>query len=319
MRVLGKLTKLSVRQAWSHEAHDFTPWVKANANELGEILGMDLELTEAEHGVGAFSLDLMGKDLATGDSVIIENQLERSDHNHLGQLLTYAGGTDAKNIVWIADSFRNEHRAALDWLNERTDEHTRFFAVEVSAVQIGDSAIAPLFEVVVQPNDWQKEVRAQTVSNTRGLRQETYREFWTLFLDELNVVAPRWTNAKTPLAQNWMNLPAGMSAVNYAVAFGKNGPRVEIYFASASAEVNEANFQQLLSRRHDIEHAFGDPLSWDVLEGRKASRVACERTGDIDMTDQWPDYVDWFVTTAVRLRAAIDGLGGMRVLLNPRE
>lgn len=146
MAELGKLQKVGARAAWPHESQDFTPWLLQNADELGEVLGMDLELSHAEHGVGDFSLDLVGIDLATGESVIVENQLEKSDHSHLGQLLTYAGGTNAVNVVWIADRFRPEHRAALDWLNERTDEGTRFFAVEISAVRIADSPWAALFE-----------------------------------------------------------------------------------------------------------------------------------------------------------------------------
>jgi hypothetical protein len=131
--VLGKLETLDPRQVWAHEAYSFTPWLLENADAPNEVLGMDLDLSEAEHPVGSFALDLIGVDEATSERVIIENQLTQTDHSHLGQLLTYAGGTDAVNIVWIATGFREEHRAALDWLNSRTDENTRFFGVEISA------------------------------------------------------------------------------------------------------------------------------------------------------------------------------------------
>ncbi len=140
---LGRLRAVATRQVWNHEARDFTPWLLSNADVLGEVLGMDLVMSQAERRVGGFSLDLIGTDEATGETVIVENQLDVSDHGHLGQILTYAGGTNPVNIVWIATSFREEHRAALEWLNERTDERTRFFAVEVSVVRIGDSAPAP--------------------------------------------------------------------------------------------------------------------------------------------------------------------------------
>jgi hypothetical protein len=156
------LEPVEPRAVWPSEAADFTPWLLRSPKALPDAVGMDLDLTAAEHPVGGFSLDLIGVDKATGETVIVENQLAGSDHTHLGQILTYAGGTDPVNILWLATSFREEHRAALEWLNKRTDEQTRFFAVEVGLVRIGTSAPAPLFTVVVKPNDWGKKVRAST-------------------------------------------------------------------------------------------------------------------------------------------------------------
>ncbi len=150
------------RDVWPHEAHSFTPWLLNNVDVLSDLLGMDLALEVAEHPVGGFSLDLMGRDETTGEVVIVENQLETSDHGHLGQILTYAAGTDPTTIVWVAASFRAEHRAAIDWLNARTDENTRFFGVELGVVRIGQSDPAPSFRLVAQPNDWEKTVRAAT-------------------------------------------------------------------------------------------------------------------------------------------------------------
>jgi len=150
---LSRLAAVPARDIRKHEAHDFTLWLLENAEVLGEALGLDLELTEAERRVGGFALDLIGTDLATNTVVIVENQLEQTDHSHLGQLLTYAGGTDPSTIVWCAPAFREEHRAALDWLNEHTDEETRFFGVEIAAVRIDSSRPAPLFRVVAKPND----------------------------------------------------------------------------------------------------------------------------------------------------------------------
>ena len=311
MAELGKLQRLSAREAWAHEATHFTPWLLENASVLGEVLGMDLELNFAEHSVGNFSLDLIGTDLATSETVIVENQLEKSDHSHLGQLLTYASGTDAATVVWVADAFRAEHRAALDWLNERTDERTRFFGVEVSAIRIDDSALAPLFELAVAPNDWQKEVRSQAAAAGLSVRQESYREFWGLFLDLLQHQHPGWTNTRKPLPQSWMNLPAGVSVANYAVASGRDQLRVEIYFSSKSAEINEGNFNALLKHKDRLESAFGDPLLWDPLEGRKACRVSFSRTGDITDQQEWPEYAQWFVDTVNRLRGAVQSLGGL--------
>jgi hypothetical protein len=308
---------MRARDAWPHEAHHFTPWLLRNAADLGEALGMDLELGEAEHSVGDFSLDLIGRDLATNELVIIENQLDKSDHSHLGQLLTYAGGTDAAHIVWIADEFRSEHRAALDWLNERTGQDTRFFAVEVSVVRIGDSALAPLFDVVVQPNDWQKSVRSSSTQGAPSERQGQYRRLWAQCIDELRMQAPGWTHQRAPGAANWISLPTGTSNVIYALAYGREGPRVELYFCATRADINEDNFEKILARRAELEGAFGQPLEWQRLEGKKACRIYT--TSGLALPDDeesWEGIVDWYVNSAVRLRDAIDSMGGLKKLLD---
>lgn len=156
---LGRLKEVPARSIWTNEARHFTPWLLANADGLGEALGIELELTSAEHAVGGYSLDLIGRDLTNDAVLIVENQLEGTDHSHLGQILTYAAGTGASTIVWLATSFREEHRQALDWLNEQTAEDIHFFGVQISLVRIGDSVPAPLLTVVAKPNDWQKQVR----------------------------------------------------------------------------------------------------------------------------------------------------------------
>lgn len=317
MKDIGRLSRLSARDVWAHEAADFTPWLLTNADALGEVLGMDLELSEAEHSVGQFSLDLIGVDSATGETVIVENQLEKSDHNHLGQILTYAGGTNATNIVWIADRIRSEHRAALDWLNERTDEKTRFFAVEISAARIGESAYAPLFEVVVQPNDWQKIVRASAGAGEQSQTREMYREFWGKFLDLLHAAYPGWTNTRVPQPQNWMVLPLGVSDAKLSVVGTRDFLRVEIYFSGRSREENDANFQAVLAHKAVIESVFGHALVWDSLDGRKACRVSYARDGGVSPDSDWNEQTRWLVDTAGRLREAVDAAGGMPKILAP--
>jgi hypothetical protein len=176
---LGRLEHLDPRTVWKHEAHDFTPWLHLNADRLADALGIELELLEMEHPVGSFSLDLRGTDLTHGKPLIVENQLAGSDHGHLGQLLTYAAGTGAATIVWIATQIRDEHRQALTWLNEETSEETHFFGVELQLVHIGASLPAPLFNVVVMPNDWQKSVKAAaSASSAGGGKALLYAEFW---------------------------------------------------------------------------------------------------------------------------------------------
>ena len=145
---LGAIERVDLREVWPHEAQDFTPWLAENLDKLGEALGLDLELQSAEAAVGPFSLDVLARDSGSDRPVIIENQLETSDHDHLGKLLTYAAGYDAYAVVWLTREFRDEHRAALDWLNQRTVEDTAFFGVVVEAWQIDGSRPAPHFRTV---------------------------------------------------------------------------------------------------------------------------------------------------------------------------
>lgn len=173
--LLGRLEKAELRQAWNNEAGDFTPWLAEPDNLvlLGEAVGLELELEAQEKNVGPFRADILCKDTLTGNWVLIENQLERTDHLHLGQLLTYAAGLKAVTIVWIAERFTDEHRVALDWLNEITNETINFFGLEIELWRIGDSPMAPKFNVVSQPNDWTKTVLEGTRQLETAGRSET--------------------------------------------------------------------------------------------------------------------------------------------------
>lgn len=311
--VLGKLETIDPRQVWAHEAHSFTPWLLHNADILGELLGMDLELTAAEHPVGSFALDLIGIDAATGDKVIIENQLTQTDHSHLGQLLTYAGGTDAVDIIWIATGFRDEHRAALDWLNNRTDESTRFFGVELSAVRIGGSTPAPLLRLVVQPNDWGKTVKAKAQTDGATGRGQAYQMFWSRFLEELHNRHLSWTSSRKGQPQNWQALPSGISGVAFNCSFGRSGLCSEVFFQDPDSSLNDARFAAAEASRQTIEATYGAALSFEPLAGKKGCRIAEYRPGNIGQVEQWNDYVEWFIAAQKRLRtamAAVLGTGG---------
>ena len=158
---LGRLEQVELREAWSSESRDFTPWLaqEENLKLLGEAIGIELDLESQEKDVGPFRANILCKDTATDEWVLIENQLDRTDHSHLGQLLTYAAGLNAVTIVWIAERFTEEHRATLDWLNERTDEKINLFGLEIELWRIGDSPIAPKFNIISQPNDWSRTVQ----------------------------------------------------------------------------------------------------------------------------------------------------------------
>ncbi|PRX50859.1 uncharacterized protein DUF4268 [Prauserella shujinwangii] len=305
---------MTLRQLWPHEALDFTPWLLDNADALGEALGMELDITMAEHPVGGFSLDLVGRDLSTNESVIVENQLETTDHAHLGQLLTYAGGTDAVNVVWIAREFREEHRAALDWLNARTDPDTRFFGVEISAVRIGESVPAPLFRVIVQPNDWGKSVRshAHGGEGSGSDKNLLYAEFWGRYIAAVRDAGLNWSRARKGPAQNWFNTTSGVAGAEFSVSFGRgDAVRSELYLGHPDSEVNTSRFERLQQARTELEAAYGGTLTFQPLEGRKACRICEIGTGVVTDRDNWETLIEWFIDRQRRLRAALADVGGI--------
>ena len=307
---LGTIVEVDIKEIWPHEAQSFTPWLLKNAGELAKVLHIDFELSHNEHAVGNYSLDLIGKDSITGDVIIIENQLEQSDHSHLGQLLTYAAGTEAVNVVWIAPTFREEHRAALDWLNSRTDERTRFFAVEVGVIKIdGQGAAAPMFKLVAQPNNWNKTFKLGN-SSVEAVSEKSarYMDFWGKFLDSISTRQPGWTNSKTPATGNWMNLKSGTSAVTYGLNFPYSPApalRVELYLQDMNNPgKNLERYNYLLDRKDEIEEHFGEKLSWEALEDKAAKRIAFYLSDAVfDDESRWPTYIDWFIETTLRFKS----------------
>jgi Domain of unknown function (DUF4268) len=312
---LGRLSTVAPRTVWPHEAHSFTPWLLSNVDVLNDLLGMDLELKVAEHPVGDFSLDLLGRDTNDDSVVIIENQLDQSDHTHLGQILTYAAGTDPKTIVWISTGFRLEHRAALDWLNEHTDPDTRFFGIEIGVVQIGDSDPAPNFKLVAQPNDWGKRVKAATVATALTPKRKLYWEFWTRFLGRIQSEHPGWTKATNPTYDNWYPLASGTSWVSYETFFAKQGLRVRLWFGSPDEEVNKRRFRALHAQKDEFERSLGEVATWDEKPGEKGATIYVESQFESVMNeDEWPAMLDWVIDQHVRFRRAVDAVGGSTVL-----
>ena len=290
---LGRIQQVDLREVWPNEATSFTPWLEENPEELGEVLGLDLEFVR-EKPVGKFSLDLFGTDLNTNRKVIVENQLETSNHNHLGQLLTYAGGVEPSVIVWVAKSIRQEHRAALEWLNSVTDSETMFFGVEVKAIKIGDSEPAPMLDLVVEPNSWVKEVRSSSGGNFESEKSKAYGDFWRTLIEEVSGELPEFASRK-PWNRGWLPVGQGLSGVRLTLVFYAQGLRTEFYFGSSDQRLNQSRFDAVLALREPIESAIGQPLEWEALEGRKACRIALYGPdGDITESERWADYRTWF-------------------------
>lgn len=310
---LGRLATVPARDVWPHEALDFTPWLLANVDVLSDLLGMDLVLEVAEHPVGGFSLDLKGYDEATGETVIVENQLEVSDHTHLGQIITYAAGTNPTTIVWVTTGFRPEHRAAIDWLNQRTDENTRVFGVVIHVVRIGGSEPAPNFELVAQPNDWEKHVKKATSapSAKASAKGALYYDFWDQVLTQVRAKHPNWTRGKTTSA-SYCDTTFALPGVTGSMGWTKDGLISQIYFQAADPALATARFNALRAAKEQFEAVVGATATWDPMEGRKASRVyLVSGFTDLDDQTQWPAMTDWLIDSQERLRAAFAAIGGL--------
>lgn len=304
---LGRLEKVDLRHVWENEAQNFTPWLAREENLalLGQEIGIELQLEAQEREVGRFQADLLCKDTLNDSWVLIENQLEQTDHRHLGQLITYAAGLSAVAIVWVARHLTEEHRAALDWLNDVTDERANFFGIEVELFRIGDSEPAPRFNVVCKPNEWVKSVSGAA---RRGGDEELtpakklQRDFWITFREHL-LQADTPLKPTKPLPQHWMNLAIGRSGFGLAAIASTYNQETSTYDGGelrAEIEIHgpEASdyFGLLEGERQDIESEIPGELTWYNPDDANMCRIHYRQPVDLEDRDQWRDYCEWLRT-----------------------
>ncbi len=292
--ILGRLERVELRAAWASESGDFTPWLaqEDNIRLLGQAIGIELEVEAHEKSVGPFRADILCKDVANGSWVLIENQLERTDHTHLGQLITYAAGLQAVTIIWIAARFTDEHRAALDWLNEVTDEGILFFALEVELWRIGSSQMAPKFNIVSSPNDWSRSVVIEQGALTESMQR--YVDFWTYFSEQIEK-SKSSLRAPKPNGDCWKNFSIGRSefAVSAMVLARDEwiGVQVTIY-----GERSKTRFKLLEGKKAEIEAAIGEQLEWRELPNHKESQILWVHAGiDVKNRETWTTISDWLI------------------------
>ena len=274
---LGRLERLEdLNAVWKREAQDFTPWLQNNVDLLSKALDLDIQLTnvEREVPVGAFSLDLLGEEVGSNRPVIIENQLTLSDHTHLGQLLTYAAGKKGGVIIWVAKQIRSEHRAALEWLNDATQGNIDFYGVEIQLLKIGESAIAPNFNVVVAPQ------LLEVVKEPPGEKGQAYHIFFDDLLRRLKNRQPGVLNKSRVGFNHWLSTPSGKAGFAFTFAFvsSKNVFRIELYIDCGERQANKHAYDQLEQQRLDVEEELKTTLSWQRLDNRKGQprRVGLE-------------------------------------------
>lgn len=303
---LGKLEKVELRNIWTNESEHFTPWLVGDENIklLCDTIGIELELEAQEKNVGPFRADILCKDTVSDHWVLIENQLEKTDHIHLGQLLTYAAGLKAVTIVWISRRFTEEHRAALDWLNEITDEHFNFFGLEVELWRIGNSPVAPKFNIISKPNDWSKTVAvgASQVKNTALTESKILqRDFWAAFCE---YVKEQGSNIKTtkPLPQNWMNIAIGRSGMrlcavaslwdSVAESFSSHELRTELVLD----DNNSKNyFTRLETEKEEIENKIGEQLTWHNPPEKRMCRIYIRKSTNLQDKNKWSEQHTWLL------------------------
>lgn len=290
---LGKIEVVDLREQWADEARDFTPWVASDIGLelLGEEIGVELELVEQEAKVGPFSADVLARaDGSEEHLVVIENQLGKTNHDHLGKIITYASGRKARIVVWIASEFTDEHRQALDWLNEASGEAASFFGLEIRLVRIGESQPAPQFRVVSSPNTWANIVRETQTSEVSTTRIEK-KQFWDE-LKEFMAAHKTFLSLRKALPQHWFSMAIGRSGFEIDLTINTKTNRVgcELYITSPQAKLA---FDQLFAMKAEIEKELNTRLDWQRLEEGKHCRIAAFRDGSIYDSGQREALKQW--------------------------
>ena len=285
---LGTITDVDIRQAWAHEAHSFTPWLAANLDVLSRVIGIPMELEGTEVTVESFFADILARSTLDDSLVLIENQLAGSDHSHLGQLMTYLAGLEAKTVVWIATEFRDAHLSAINWLNEHTALDFAFFAVTVRVVRIGDSPLAPMFEVVARPNDWERRLNAAGAQRTPSETTLAREAFWNAFVAHVPGEAERSGPAQRT-SNRWRVLAEIELVVSMWLAQTTVGLFVRGLRGASGAEVES----RLLDHADELTASLGCPMG-DGPEYFFVDRFPC----DFQDEDQRDGVVRWLAERA---------------------
>ncbi len=293
-----------LRSVWKDESRDFTPWLAQEGNIalLGEKLGIEIEVNEIESPVGLFSVDIFAQEVGTGRKIIIENQLEDTDHTHLGQIITYAAGKSAEIIVWIVKNAREEHQAAIEWLNSHTDDDIGFFLCEIKLFKIDDSIVAPFFSIVEQPNEWAKEAKRAVESITRS--GQFNLEYWTAFGNFCKgdkSFLQNFKKERKPGKENWLGFGIGSKSANLVASIASSKDLVSIY---VNIPDNKPLFKDLLEHKNEIEGMLKMELDWREMPNYKTSSIVLEKNLPIKNQDQWNLQFRWIVDSLIALKFA---------------
>jgi len=295
IKKISKIKKVDLRKVWKNEAYDFTKWLaeEQNLSLLGEEIGIDIKLLEIESGVGTFNVDILAEEGDGGRKIVIENQLEKTNHDHLGKLITYASGYDANIIIWIFKEIREEHRKAIDWLNENTSEDFAFFGVKLEVWQIENSNLALKFQVISKPNEWSKTLKQRNKFTDTKLKQlEFWNELKSFIQERKNV------SLQTPRPQHWYNVSIGTSDAHIGLTINTRDNLLgcEIYINR-----NRDFFNYLKDNKLKIEKGLGYKLQW--RESAVASRIIVYRDkSNIENKEKYEEFFTWFLEKILSFR-----------------
>lgn len=300
--MIGKIQRVGIREVWKHEAYDFTKWLQDNIEVLNDVLDLSLSNAEREQSAGDFNADLVAED-NSGNAVIIENQLGKSDHEHLGKLITYLTAIGAKAAIWIVANPRPEHVNAISWLNESST--ASFYLIKLEAVQIESSVPAPLFTLIVGPSAESRE--AGETKKELAERNSIRRRFWAMLLERARVKTKLHANI-SPAQYHYIETGAGKSGLIFSYVIRKHDANVELYIdrGKDSGEENTAIYEKLAASKDAIENAFGEPLLWQQIEGKRACRIAKKiALGGYRDEAKWPEVQDALIDAMIRLEKAL--------------
>ncbi len=298
---LSKIEKVELREIWKHEATDFTNWLakKENLDLLSDEIGIDISLIQAEASVGKFNVDILAEEENTGKKIIIENQLETTDHDHLGKIITYASGYDAEIIIWIVKNVRDEHKQAIDWLNEHTDEKVNLFAIQMELWRIANSPCAPKFQIIAKPNDWAKAIKKVSgTSSELSDTKMTQLEFWTKFKEYAQEQGGK-IRLRKPYPQHWYDVSFGFSTAHIALTVNSqsNQKGCEIYIPDS-----KQLFHCLYENKEEVEKELECQIQWEELPGKKASRIRLLEDADLSNTESWADIHQWLLINTIKFQ-----------------
>lgn len=296
---LGKISYIELRKQWPSEPR-FSDWLSEEENlaELSSAIGIELSFVKREEKVGRFQLDILAKEEGGDRYVAIENQYDQTDHDHLGKLITYAAGCNAKTIIWVVEKVCEEHQAAIKWLNDNLASDVGIFLLQVKLVKIGNSDVAPLFKVIEQPNGWARDAKSQTSELTE--RQKTRLDFWTKF-SEYACNDKNFTSAfnpRKPSTDHWMNYYCGFSSFHISLTItGKDRIGVEIYMPD-----DKEQYEQFKKSKDKIESELALNLDWQPLPGKKAARIYYGTRKDWTKQESLKDCFEWLAQNAVAMK-----------------
>ena len=299
MTQLGKLVKVDLRTVWKHEATDFSAWLvkPENLDVLAEQLGIEIEPLGTEVAVGRFKIDILAKEPNTSEHIIIENQLEPTNHDHLGKVITYAAGLDARYLIWIVKDVLPEHLKAIEWLNEHLDDEIRCFLIKIEVWQIGDSQPAPRFEIISVKNDWVASLKKTTTATEVSPLKIRQQQFWSEFCEFIKKKDPTMKLHK-PGPQHWLNFSMGNSIAHLATTMNtqKNRFSTEIYIAD-----NKTLYSYLRDNEDEIKYELGGTIDW--FEANVASGMNLYYpVDDVFNESRKIEYFEWLYSNLMKFK-----------------